>query len=437
MTLEQLKARLAEIAARLDVLAAQASYEEGELDEFETLNSEAEDLQKQISLKERAANLSASAANKSPAGRQVAAVQPKSTPASVPAIENKDLAIKGSKFANNGDFFKAVARSGINGGSVGDDLRPFQAAAKESIGEDGGFLVPAEFRQEIQEKVLGDQSLLSRTTLLQTSSNNLTIPTDEVAPWDGSNGIRAFWEGEGNTLTQSKPVFGQSSFRLHKLTALVPVTEELLEDVVALDSYLRRKAPEAMMHKVNSAIIDGTGVGMPLGFLRSGFKYQQAKESGQTADTVWIENVVGMVGRILPNSFANSVWLIHPAVLQQLQMMKFDRSASSPVPVFIPPMGLSEAPYGTLMGRPILPMMGGVKALGDEGDISLVDLSCYISLVKTSGIKAEVSQHVFFDKGMSCFRFTMRMAGHIPFKTPVTTENGNFQMSAIVTLQDR
>ena len=82
-------------------------------------------------------------------------------------------------------------------------------------------------------------------------------------------------------------------------------------------------------------------------------------------------------------------------------------------------------------------MMGGVKALGDEGDISLVDLSHYISLVKTNGIRSDISQHIYFDKGMSCFRFTMRMAGHIPYKSPVTTENGSFQMSGIVTLEAR
>ncbi len=434
-TLAELRARLLEISNRLGALGAQESYSEVEGEELDSLATEAEELQASIAKKERIENIQASA-NKNPnGGRQTAAAQPNPNPKAT-KVENKDLSIKGSMFDNGGSFFKAVAKVGL-GGQVGENLSSFQNAAQEKIGEDGGFLVPAEFRQAIQTKVMGDQSLLARTTLLQTASNNLTIPTDETAPWDGTQGMRAFWEGEGVTLNQSKPVFGQTSFRLHKLSVLVPVTEELLEDVVALDSYLRVKAPEVMMHKINSAIIDGTGVGMPEGFLRSGFKYKQLKVSAQTADTIWLENVIGMAGRILPSSYANSVWLVHPATLEQIRLMKFDRSASSPVPVFIPPMGIAEAPYGTLLGRPIMPMMGGVKALGDEGDISLVDLSCYIALVKTNGIQAEVSQHVYFDKGLSCFRFTMRMAGHIPYKSPVTTENGNFQMSSIVTLEDR
>lgn len=432
MDLEQLRARLSEISTRVEALSAQDEYQEGELEELESLSEEATSLQRKISAKESAEKILAK--SQAPvAPRKSAPAQPAAT---TKREENKELTVKNSGFTGNGDFFKAVARSGL-GNKVDDKLLPFQNAAQEKVGEDGGFLVPGEFREVIQEKVTGDESLLGRTTVLQTASNNLTIPTDEVAPWDGQNGIRAFWEGEGAQLQNSKPVFGTTTFRLHKLTALIPVTEELLEDVTALESYLKRKAPEAMLHKINSAIIDGTGVGMPEGFLRSGFKYKVLKESGQSADTVWLENVVNMSSRLLPASFKNAIWLVHPAVIPQLQLMKFDRSANSPVPVFIPPMGIAEAPFGTLLGRPIMPMMGGVKALGDEGDISLVDLSHYISLVKTGGIKSEVSQHVYFDRGLSCFRFTMRMAGHVPYKAPVSTENGNFLMSGIVTLEDR
>ena len=103
----------------------------------------------------------------------------------------------------------------------------------------------------------------------------------------------------------------------------------------------------------------------------------------------------------------------------------------------MPPAGLSEAPYGTLFGRPIIPMMGGVKALGDEGDISLVDLSYYLSAVKTSGVKQDISTHVYFATQESAFRFSMRIAGQCPFKAPVRTENGAFDMSAFVTLEAR
>ena len=43
--------------------------------------------------------------------------------------------------------------------------------------------------------------------------------------------------------------------RLDKLTALIPVSEELMEDAPAMDGYLRRKVVDVFTFKVNRAII--------------------------------------------------------------------------------------------------------------------------------------------------------------------------------------
>lgn len=424
MNIEQMKSRLGEIVAKLGEYSASASYTDEEVATINDLNSEFESLQKNIETAEKVETMKAKAGTTT----RVVAASPVAT-----VGENRQTFDPKAGWKTQGEFFRAVANA--SNGRV-DKRLTVQAGAQEKIGEDGGYLIPTDFITEIQNKVQGDQSLLSRTTQYKTSSNNLTIPTCETAPWDGT-GIQAFWEGEANLFTESKGKYGQATMRLHKLTALVRVTDELLEDAPALQSYIQKEAPEAMLHKVNSAIIAGNGAGMPLGFLNSGFKFQVPKEAGQAVDTIKFENVNNMLGRILPMSFAKSVWLVNPAALPQLRLMKFDSAASSPVPVYLPPSGVAEAPYGTLYGRPIIPMMGAVKALGDEGDISLVDLSHYTTVLKTAGVKQDISTHVYFNTQETAFRFSMRLAGQCNFKAPVSTENGGFLMSGIVTLQDR
>ena len=424
MNLEQLRAKLAAVLAKLEQFNASSELSDEEIKEVEALHGEFEATKKQIE-----------AGEKLQAMKSDASASARKTSAAISAEVGQDRRVLDPKlgFQTSGEFFKAVYKAA--NGHV-DKRLTIQAGHAEKVGEDGGFLIPGDFRQEIQKKVVGDESLLPKTRQFQTSSNHLVLPTNEVAPWDGT-GIQAYWEGEGGAFTESKGKFGEASLRLHKLTALVRVTEELLEDAPALESWVRGEAPAAMLHKVNSAIISGTGAGQPLGLLSSGFKYKVAKESGQAADTVMFENVNKMLGRILPQSFSKAVWICNPAVLPQLRLMKFDSAATSPVPVYMPANGLAEAPYGTLFGRPILPMMGGVKALGDEGDLMLVDLSYYYSAVKTTGVKQDISTHVYFSTQETAFRFSMRIAGQCPFKSPVTTENGNFQMSAFVTLEDR
>ena len=78
-----------------------------------------------------------------------------------------------------------------------------------------------------------------------------------------------------------------------------------------------------------------------------------------------------------------------------------------------------------------------MPALGDAGDIVLADLSYYTAIVKTAGIKQSVSTHLFFDRDIQAYKWTFRVDGSCPYKAPVTTEFGNHQMSAIVTLAER
>jgi HK97 family phage major capsid protein len=419
MNVEQMKARLLEIVASLEVL----NKDEVEASDVETvanLKAEFEDLSAKIKAKEDVAEMLA-AANKSE--RKVA---PKAV---APRIE-----VKAPKFANSGEFFKAVKNAATSGRV---DERLMGATYHESnVGEEGGFLIPEDTRQAILEKVTGDQSLLPLTTQLQTASNSIVLPTKENAPWDASF-IQAYWTAEGGSYTPSKFNMGQSRLELHKLTAMANVTEELLSDAPLLESYLKAEAPKAFVQKINEAIISGDGVGKIKGFLNSGFKYQVAKEGAQGAATVLFENIVKMWSRLAPGSAGKAVWLVNPQVLAVLPFMKFDTSATNPVPVYIPAQGIAGAPYGTLLGRPVLPLLGSVKALGTEGDISLVDLSYLTTVTKTSGINQQMSIHAYWDKDITSFKFSMRIGGDCLFKSPIQTQNGSFQMSGFVTLADR
>lgn len=425
--------RMQEIQARVQELSAIADMSDDDLTELEALSEEGTKLERKISaLKKTEAILD----NNKGSGRQVAAGTEGKPAPRVTVSESKDDQRHGFKSA--GEYYKAVAIAASSRGRNTDErlLKFNNIAQQEKVGEDGGFLIPPDFRSEIQKKINGDESLLPRTRQFRTSSNNVTMPINETAPWDGT-GVQAYWEGEAKKYTPSKDGFGEANFRLHKLTALVPVTEELLSDAPLIESFLATQAPEAMVHKINSAIIKGSGVGMPFGFISSGFKYKVAKEGGQAADTILFANIINMQSRILPASFSRSVWIVNPQVIPQLRLMEFKAGAASPVPAYLPPAGLAEAPYGTLMGRPILPMMGAVSALGDEGDIMLVDLSYYYTLIKTDAITQSISTHLWFDQDLVAFKYSFRMAGQVPFKAPVTTENGAFSMSGIITLEDR
>jgi HK97 family phage major capsid protein len=205
-----------------------------------------------------------------------------------------------------------------------------------------------------------------------------------------------------------------------------------MEDATSLESYLKESAPDAIVHAVNNAIISGDGSAKPIGILSSGFKITVAKESGQAADTIVYRNLVKMKSNLL----GQGIWIAHAQCREQLMTLKDDLGN------FIYMSGsqfanASVAPFETLLGLPIVYMAGTMPALGDEGDIILANMNYYYSVVKRGGVKSAMSTHLFFDRDITAFKFTLRLDGKCPFKAPVVTQNGNYSMSGFVTIADR
>lgn len=328
-------------------------------------------------------------------------------------------------FRSSAEFYQAVLSGSQKGASP--DPRLIANApttyGSEGVGADGGFAVPPDFRNTIIQKVTGEDSMLARTDQQTSSGNSITFPADETTPWQSSGGIQAYWESEGGQKGQSKPALTEKTVKLNKLIALVPMTDELLEDAPAMASYVNRKAPEKISFKINDAIINGSGVGQPLGILTSPGTIVVAPESGQAADTVLAQNIVNMWSRMTPAARRNAVWLVNPDIEPQLIFMVFPGSSSQPVPLYMPPGGLSGAPYGTILGRPVIPTEAA-KALGDKGDIVLADMSSYLTAVKTGGIRQDVSIHVYFDYDITAFRFVLRVGGQPWWNAAIESLNG-------------
>lgn len=341
-----------------------------------------------------------------------------------------------------GDFAMGVRSASARSGSIDPRLvaNAPTTYGNEGVGEEGGFAVPPDFRTEIMQKVMGEESLLSRTDQMTTSSNSITFPADETTAWDSSGGIQAYWSDEAAQLTQSKPALKEKQVRLHKLSCLIPVTEELQEDAPSLDGYLRRKVPEKFDYKIQNAILRGTGAGQPVGILNSDCLVSVAKVTStspiQAADTIRYQNIVDMWSRMYAPCRSRAVWLTNQDIEPQLFTMQFTEGASSPVPVYMPANGASGTPYATLMGRPVVPIESA-STLGDKGDIILADLSQYLSVTKSGGIRSDISIHLYFDYDTSAYRFIMRIAGMPWWESAISPANGSNTRSCFVTLDER
>lgn len=335
-------------------------------------------------------------------------------------------------FASFGEFVVATYRHRVAGAQ--DERLQIGAATLSSYGNessvaDGGFLIPPEYSSQLMRHMLGEESWLPLTSNTNISGNTMSFPKSEVTPW-GTDGIRAYWEAEASAATQTKPKGQVNTLRMNKLMALVPVTDELQADAVAMGSYVSGAAGDSIIWKANEALFNGTGAGQPEGVFASAARVDVAKEGSQTADTVVAANVAKMYARQINPSQA--VWLVNHMVLPQLIVMTIGDQ-----PIWTPPtQGIQGAPNGLLLGRPIVVNQHS-KQVGDVGDIGFVNFKYVRSITKAAGIETASSMHLFFDQGLNCFRFTYRLDAKPWLSAAVTPANGSDSLSPFVFLADR
>ena len=456
-TIQELQARLVELqeigksiqakadAEKCDLKTEEQTELEAIFNEFETVEA---DIARRVRLDAQESRLSAP---------QARVVPPSIGPA--PNLELQNAVVPASSgmrntrittveerqrwgFRDFGEFCNSVRRAATNPSEP--DARLVQNAlttyGSEGIGGDGGFAVPPEWRSTITALVTGEESLLARTDQQPVSGNSITFPIDETTAWQTTGGILAYWDSEAQAMTQSKPLLKDVTLKLHRLTALVPVTDELLEDTAAMGSYVAKKAGEKMSYKVTDAIINGSGVGQPLGILGAACTVSVAKETApaQTAATFHGRNAIKMMARMPASSFGRAVWLVNMDVIPFVMAMgidvqRADSSLAGAGALYLAPTGLAGgSAYGTLLGRPII-VTEACKTVGTVGDVILADLSQYLTVVKSGGVRSDTSIHLFFDQNVTAFRFVMRMSGQPWLSAAITRASGSNTLSHFVT----
>lgn len=363
------------------------------------------------------------------------AIEPEDRSTEKPEVKPTPAKDNEKRFSSFGEQLMAAYRAAMPGGKVDERLSTRAASGlNESTPSDGGFLVQQDFVTELLKRTYETGILASKVKKIpiSTNANGMKINAiDEDSRANGSRwgGVQTYWEGEADEITASKPKFRQMELSLKKLTGLCYATDELLQDAAALEAVIRQAFAEEFGFKIDDAILSGSGEGEPLGILNSGAIVTVAKEASQT-DTITVENLIKMWNRLWSRSRANAVWYINQELEPYLYTLKIGDK-----PVYIPAGGLSEKPYGTLFGRPVVPIEQ-CSAAGEVGDIILADIGQYL-LIDKGGVKAASSIHVRFLYDENVFRFIYRVDGKPIWTKPLTPYKGSATVSPFVTLAKR
>lgn len=347
-------------------------------------------------------------------------------------------------FSNIADFAAELMSCGPSLGAIQANPRLRAAAGTgmvQGITNDGGVLVPPAFSstiwdgaRQMSESMLG----YCDTQTIDPGVQSLEVPgINETSRANGSRwgGIQGYWKSELAAMTETKPKMRSIKIEPQEVYVFAYISDKLLRNAPGVASgILTRAAADEINFKIGDSVFNGDGVGKPRGIIGHGSVVSVAKESGQAAATVVKQNIDKMWSRCHANWRGNAVWFINQDVEPALQEMTIGVGTGG-APVYMPPGGLSGAPYATLKGRPVIPVEY-CATLGTVGDIVLADLKSYFMGIRGMVDQAQ-SMHLKFDYAQTAFRFIFEADGQPYLASAITPFKGTNTTSPIVTLATR
>ncbi len=184
---------------------------------------------------------------------------------------------------------------------------------QESVDADGGFLVPEEFENQIV-------TALEENNVIRSIAKTITTAAERKIPIAATHSV-AQWTPENGAYTESNPTFGQKTIDAFKLTDLVKVSTELLQDsMFNLESYISSEFARAFGVAEEQAFCTGTGVGQPTGIFT-----ENGGEIGLTLTSttnITCDNIIELVHSLKSPYRRNAVFLMNDSTISMLRKLK-------------------------------------------------------------------------------------------------------------------
>ncbi len=190
---------------------------------------------------------------------------------------------------------------------------PIHNVLSESTDADGGYLVPEEFEHDI---ITG----LDEANVIRSLAKVITTRNDRKIPVSVGHSVAA-WTAENDAYTESNPTFGQKEIDAHKLTDLIRISVELLQDAAfPLEQYIANEFARAFGIAEEQAFCVGTGSGQPTGIFTANGGTVGVTAAANNAVTA--DEIINLVYALKAPYRRNAKFLMNDATISQIRKLK-------------------------------------------------------------------------------------------------------------------
>ena len=190
---------------------------------------------------------------------------------------------------------------------------PIHNVLSESTDADGGYLVPEEFERDI---VTG----LDEANVIRSLAKVITTQNDRKIPISVGHSV-ASWTAENAAFTESNPTFGQKEIDAYKLTDLIRISVELLQDAAfPLEEYIANEFARAFGIAEEQAFCVGTGSGQPTGIFTANGGTVGVTAAANNAITA--DELINLVYALKAPYRRNAKFLMNDATISAIRKLK-------------------------------------------------------------------------------------------------------------------
>lgn len=274
------------------------------------------------------------------------------------------------------------------------------------VGEDseGGYLVPDEFERKLIDK-LNDENIMRGLATVITS-----VSGDKKIPVVASHGAAA-WTDEEGEFSESDDSFGVVTLGAHKLTSIIKVSEELLNDAAFnIEAYISAEFARRMAAAEEAAFIDGDGSSKPTGLL-------QSATDGVTAASgtaITSDEIIDLYHSLRAPYRRKAAFITNDSTIKAIRKLK-DTTGQ-----YLWQPGLKEGAPDTILNRPIYTSVYMPEIQSGNKIMAFGDMS-YYWISDRQGRTFQRLNELFAVKGQVGFRIFQRVDGKLILPESVVT----------------
>ena len=183
----------------------------------------------------------------------------------------------------------------------------------EGTDADGGYLVPEEFERQIV-------TTLDEANVIRSLAKVITTSSERKIPVASSHSV-AQWTPENGNYQESNPTFEQKQIDAYKLTDLIRISQELLQDsAFNLESYIADQFARAFGIAEEQAFCTGTGIGQPTGiFTENG---GQVGVTTASATAITVDELISLIYSLKSPYRRNAKFLLNDSTISLIRKLK-------------------------------------------------------------------------------------------------------------------